>query len=156
MWPAGLPLSIEKSLIVVFFETEGIISRASSESAVGLLGAPSARSWQQLAMRLFPVSTWARHMGRAAWARCRAKKWLQCVKAGRTSVGESPRPGMTFQNYWRRPRRETSCCDSWKSSFNSPRNCWWSGHINCWRSGHQPWDLAHKIWLKKLQTRRVC
>ena len=35
---------------------------------------------------------------------------------------------MTFHINKRQPCRESSCCDSWKSLFNCPRSCWWSGH----------------------------
>ena len=34
---------------------------------------------------------------------------------------------MNFHINKRRPCRESSCYDSWKSSFNCPRSCWRSG-----------------------------
>ena len=34
----------------------------------------------------------------------------------------------TFHINRRRPCRESSRCDSWKSSFNCPRSCWRCGH----------------------------
>jgi len=68
-----------------------------------------------------------RHTGEAVWAERSAMSGLSVLKK-RAECRLMRIPGLDDILHQRWLCRQSSCCDSWKSSFNCPRSFWRSGH----------------------------
>ena len=88
-----------------------------------------------------------KHTGRTVWAKHSAMSGLSILK--RTECRSLKIPGLdNLPHNKRRPCRESSCCDSWKSLFNCMRSCW--------RSGHQHRILPSNFYWKTSDVLRQC
>ena len=82
--------------------------------------------------------------GEDCMGRTQCYEWFKRFEKGRMSVGEDPRPG--------RPCRESSCCDSWKPSFNCSRSCKRSGHQYRILPSNFDWKTSHVSYQCKIRA----
>ena len=88
-----------------------------------------------------------KHTGRTVWAKRSAMSGLSILK--RAECWSVKFPGLDdFPHNKQRPCWESSCCDSWKLSFNCLRSCW--------RSEHQHRILPSNFYWKTSDVLRQC